>query len=73
MLLIGQIATERLQIKPVLNLDHLSGFFWVMCIAGALLVFLLVSDLIRDYRKKAEFRRYWERRHTAASQKSALD
>ncbi len=70
--LLGQIATERLQSKPVFNLDHFSGFFWVVCIAGALLVFLLVTDLIRDHRKKTEFRRYWERRHTPATPEKAL-
>jgi hypothetical protein len=66
MVLLGQIATERLQSKPVFNLDHFSGFFWVMCVVGGLLVFLLLADIIRDHRKKTEFRHYWERRHTAA-------
>jgi hypothetical protein len=72
MLLLGQIATERLNNKPVFQLDHFSGFFWVVCIAGGLLVFLLLADLIRDQRKKAEFRRYWERRHTTDAPKTLL-
>ncbi len=71
MLLLAQLGTEQLN-KPTLQLNQASGFFWVVCIAGGLAFLLLVSDLIRDHRKKTEFRHYWERRHTPASARKTL-